>query len=69
MPFDHEAVPRRGIAGVVPCSAVTHLRSAYDHVGLHPDRVVYCETWRDAEVLRRLELRALQRLRGLLPRP
>jgi protein ImuA len=24
-------------------------------VGLHPDRVIYCETWKDAEVLPAME--------------
>lgn len=28
---------------------------ALDRVGLHPDRVIYCETWKDAEVLPAME--------------
>ena len=28
---------------------------ALARVGLHPDRVIYCETWKDAEILPAME--------------
>ncbi len=42
-------------AGAVVPAQPRPVRPALARVGLHPDRVVYCETWRDAEVLPAME--------------
>src|SRR6476469_4389813 len=37
------------------CGAVISLRPARARIGLDPDRVIYCETWKDRDVLPAME--------------